>query len=45
MLNKLDDNNNGFISAEEFAELKDHRRGKWLKFFVYDQKDDGQTKD
>ena len=45
MLNKLDDNDNGFISAEEFAELKDHRRGKGLKFFVYDQKDDGQTKD
>ncbi len=45
MFNKLDDNGDGFISAEEFAEMKDHRRGKWFKFFAKDQKDDGQTND
>ena len=30
MFNKLNDNDDGFISAEEFAEIEDHRRAKWF---------------
>ena len=36
MFNKLNDNDDGFISAEEFAEMEDHRRAKWFKFFASD---------
>ena len=45
MFNKLDDNDDGFISADEFAEMKDHRHAKWFEFSAKDQKDDSQTSD
>ena len=34
MCNKLGDNSDGFISAKEFEELKDYRRGKLIRVFA-----------
>ena len=44
MCNKLGDNSDGFISAEEFEELKDYGHGQLIRVFATDQRDDGQTK-